>query len=189
MKFVLIGVLTTLLTITGCGEKRSPLESALYNQAGDRIGTVTLTEQPGGVEVKVKAEGLEAGPHGIHIHEFPKCEGPDFKSAGNHFNPTQKKHGLMNQKGAHVGDLPNIDAESSGMADAKLMLPEATLKDGQTSLLRKEGTSVVIHSGPDDGMSQPAGDSGDRVACAEITLNSEKAKASDPTELNKKQEK
>ncbi|WP_079526884.1 superoxide dismutase family protein [Halobacillus hunanensis] len=187
MRVVWIVAFVSLLMMTGCGEKRSPLESALYNQEGDRVGTVTLTEQPDGVEVKVQAEGLEPGPHGIHIHEFPKCEGPDFKSAGNHFNPTKKKHGLLNQKGAHAGDLPNLDAESSGSAKAKLMLSGATLKDGQTSLLRSEGTSLVIHSEPDDGMSQPAGESGDRVACAEITLNSDKDKTSDPTDLNEKQ--
>ncbi|MGP4061430.1 superoxide dismutase family protein [Halobacillus sp. H74] len=178
-----------LLLIVGCsGGERSPLETSVYNSENDKIGTAVFTEQPEGVQVKLKIEGLEPGMHGVHIHEFPKCEAPDFKSAGNHFNPLAKEHGLMNSKGAHAGDMPNVEADASGMIDTELMLPEAKLKEDQMSLLRKEGTSIVIHSGPDDGMSQPSGDSGDRVACGIITLNADKDEASDPTEPDKKQE-
>lgn len=190
MMRIWIGSLSALLIlIAGCsGEERSPLETSIYNVDNDKIGTATLTEQPEGVQVKLKVEGLEPGPHAVHIHEFPKCEAPDFKSAGNHFNPLSKEHGLMNAKGAHAGDMPNVEVDQSGMMDTELMLPEAKLKEDQMSLLRKEGSSIVIHSGPDDGMSQPAGDSGDRIACGKITLNADKEEASDPTEPDKKQE-
>ncbi|WP_390217716.1 superoxide dismutase family protein [Halobacillus seohaensis] len=178
-----------LMFLMGCNsDERSPVESPLYNQEDDRIGSAVFTEQSDGVEVAVKAEGLAAGIHGIHVHERPECKGPDFKSAGNHFNPKNADHGLMNEKGAHTGDLPNIEAGSDGTVDVKLMLAGATLKDGQTSLLRQEGTSLVIHSGADDGMSQPAGDSGDRVACAEITIDADKDETTDPTESDENEE-
>ncbi|SEI10560.1 superoxide dismutase, Cu-Zn family [Halobacillus karajensis] len=187
---VIIGVLSALLlVVSGCsGEERSPLKTSIYNADNDKIGTATLTEQPDGVQVKLKVEGLEPGMHAVHVHEFPKCETPDFKSAGNHFNPLSKEHGLMNPKGAHVGDMPNVEADQSGMIDTELMLPEAKMKEGQKSLLRDEGTSIVIHSGQDDGMTQPAGDAGERVACGAITLKADEDEASDPTEPDKKQE-
>ncbi|CDQ21310.1 superoxide dismutase family protein [Halobacillus karajensis] len=187
---VIIGVLSALLlVVSGCsGEERSPLKTSIYNADNDKIGTATLTEQPDGVQVKLKVEGLEPGMHAVHVHEFPKCETPDFKSAGNHFNPLSKEHGLMNPKGAHVGDMPNVEADQSGMIDTELMLPEAKMKEGQKSLLRDKGTSIVIHSGQDDGMTQPAGDAGERVACGAITLKADEDEASDPTEPDKKQE-
>ncbi|WP_235001551.1 superoxide dismutase family protein [Halobacillus sp. Marseille-P3879] len=181
--------LAGLVLLIGCNDaSRSPLETPIYNQEGDRIGNAIFTEQPDGVEVSVTAEGLSSGVHGIHVHERPECKGPDFKSAGNHFNPKNADHGLMNEKGAHTGDLPNIEAGGDGKVDVELMLPEATLKDGQTSLLRDKGTSLVIHSEADDGMSQPAGDSGERVACAEITQEADKDETSDPTELDENNE-
>ncbi|MFQ3544742.1 superoxide dismutase family protein [Halobacillus rhizosphaerae] len=184
-----IGFIICLFLSACSADKRSPLNTSFYNGQGDKIGTATLKEMSDGVQVKVKVEGLEPGPHAIHVHEFPKCKAPDFKSAGNHFNPMSKLHGLMNAEGAHAGDLPNIEADSAGMVNAELMLPDATLKDGQKSLLRKEGTSLVIHSGVDDGMTQPAGDSGERFACAKITLDADKNETSDPTEPMEKQKK
>ncbi|MCA0971793.1 superoxide dismutase family protein [Halobacillus litoralis] len=186
-----IGVtLLTLVVLSGCmDEKRSPLNTSIYNTNNDKIGTAVFKEVPEGVEVKLTVEGLEPGVHAVHIHEFPKCEAPDFKSAGNHFNPMSKDHGLMNAKGAHVGDMPNVEADGSGLVEAELMLPEATLKEGQKSLLRDEGTSIVMHAGQDDGMSQPAGDSGERIACGKITLDASDDEASDPTDPDKKQEK
>src|SRR5699024_2852081 len=99
-----------------------------------------FTEHPDGVNVKIKIEGLAPGFHGVHIHEYAKCEGPDFKSAGNHLNPEGKEHGLMHPDGAHLGDLPNVEADSSGLVEAELMLANATLLEGKKSILRGEGT-------------------------------------------------
>ncbi|MFC7322153.1 superoxide dismutase family protein [Halobacillus campisalis] len=182
-------VFVVLIFLIGCNsDARSPVETALYNQGNDRIGTAVFIEQPDGVKVNVTAEGLTPGIHGIHIHERPECEGPDFKSAGNHFNPKNMEHGLMNEKGAHTGDLPNIEADGSGYVDVELMIPDATLKDAQTSLLRDEGTAILISSQADDGMSQPAGDSGERVACGVITLEADKDEASDPAEADQNKE-
>lgn len=181
-----------LLLLSACkGSDQTVQEIGLYNIDGDRVGAATFTEQSKGVNIKVKVEGLKPGFHGIHIHEFPKCEAPYFQSAGNHFNPDGKEHGLMHPKGAHVGDLPNVEANSSGHIDTELMLPEATLLDGKNSILQNEGTSLIITEKPDDGMSQPSGDSGARIVCGILTEQSvEKSgeEPSDPTENNEEED-
>ncbi|WML47097.1 superoxide dismutase family protein [Neobacillus sp. PS3-34] len=167
-----IWMLFPLLILTGCTEG-NPKKVAvdMFNPAGDSLGTITLSEQPKGVKMEVNLSGLTAGEHAIHIHDKGKCEAPDFKSAGGHFNPDNKEHGLLHPKGAHAGDLPNLIVGGDGKVKAELMAPQVTLQNGKTSLFTKEGTSIVIHEGKDDGMAQPAGDSGNRIACGEISKN------------------
>ncbi|MFC0523909.1 superoxide dismutase family protein [Pontibacillus salicampi] len=160
-----------ILLLAGCNsQNRSAMEIEMYNVSSDALGTATISQGANGVDVKLSLTGLEPGYHGIHVHEFAKCEQPDFQSAGNHLNPDGKVHGLMNPEGAHLGDLPNIEADSSGKVEAELTLPEATLQDGKTSLLRNNGTSLIITAGEDDGMSQPSGNGGERIACGKIQL-------------------
>lgn len=113
-------------------------EVAMFNVDGDKLGTATLTEEAEGVGIKLKLEGVNPGWHGIHVHETAKCEPPDFASAGNHYNPVDKEHGLMNPKGPHLGDLPNVEANGEGKIDEELMLPDVTLLDGKDSLIREE---------------------------------------------------
>ncbi|GAA0500204.1 superoxide dismutase [Cu-Zn] [Salinibacillus aidingensis] len=161
-----------LMALTACqDESRSPIEIDMYNPDGDSLGKATLAEDPNGVKITLNLSGLKPGLHGIHVHEFPKCDGPDFKSAGNHLNPDSKLHGLMHPEGPHLGDMPNIEADPDGkLSDVEVTVQEATLKDGKKSLLKGEGTSLIITEEQDDGITQPAGNSGKRMACGKITL-------------------
>lgn len=180
------------LFVAGCSsQNRSSIEIEIYNPAGDALGTAKLSEENDSVAIQLSLTGLSPGLHGIHVHEYPVCEGPDFKTAGNHLNPDKKEHGAMNPKGTHLGDLPNIEADSSGKVNAELAVQGATLMDGKMSLLKDEGTSLVIHEGVDDGLTQPAGDSGDRIACGVIQLEeaANKNPPSDPSEDGGEKEK
>ncbi|WP_141433842.1 superoxide dismutase family protein [Bacillus sp. 03113] len=163
-------ILIPLLLLTGCMEEEiKKLEVDIHNEVGDSLGKIELQEQAKGVMMKIDLDGLPPGEHGIHIHEKNQCDPPDFESAGNHFNPDKKEHGLLHPKGAHAGDLPNIIVGDDGKVKADILAPSVTLKEGKNSLFTKKGTSIVITEEKDDGMTQPAGDSGERIACGSIT--------------------
>jgi Cu-Zn family superoxide dismutase len=140
----------------------------LKNADGKEVGTATLTPGKGGVKVHVKVADLPPGKHGIHIHAAAKCEPPDFKSAGGHFNPAGKKHGLKSPEGAHAGDLPNLVVAKNGKASSTFTARSATLDEGEGSLFGPDGTAIVIHADPDDEKTDPAGSSGARIACGVI---------------------
>jgi superoxide dismutase, Cu-Zn family len=161
--------LCVLALLSGCKEQPpTKIDVEIFNRFGDSLGTAKLSEQPEGVKIELNLEGLPPGEHAFHIHEKGSCKPPDFKSAGNHYNPDDKKHGLLHPEGAHAGDLPNLIVEEDGKVKAEILASQVTLKEGKTTLLTKEGTSLVIHAGKDDGMTQPAGDAGGRIACGEI---------------------
>ncbi|MCZ0704253.1 Cu-Zn family superoxide dismutase [Natronobacillus azotifigens] len=183
-----------LLLFSGCAtENVSPLTVTIYNDASDAIGTAVLTEEGGDVTIELSVEGLSPGYHGIHIHEYGACDPPDFETAGSHYNPEDKKHGLLHPEGAHMGDLPNILVDDDGSAEAELVVRGASLTDGKYSLLEGDGTSIVIHEDPDDGLSQPAGDAGRRIACGKITLSNQEndeaeEEPTDPSETEDEEE-
>jgi len=185
-------IIMVVVLLTGChwiDKPKSAKTVDMYNTTGDMVGTAKLSEDPDGVVIELKLEGLTPGFHGVHIHEIAKCEGPDFKSAGNHFNPKDKQHGLMNPDGSHLGDLPNIEADKNGKIDKEITANDVTLLKGTTSLIEKGGTSLVVTSEADDGMSQISGNSGERIICGEIKANEkdvDREKPSDPTEIEKK---
>ncbi|KHD89049.1 MAG: superoxide dismutase [Bdellovibrio sp. ArHS] len=117
------------------------------------------------LKIEILAEGLKPGPHGFHIHEVGDCSKGDFSSAGGHFNPSQGHHGSMDSKQRHAGDLGNLMANSKGKANTTIVVSDLTLKPGANSII---GRSVVIHKDKDDLKSQPAGNSGPRIACGVI---------------------
>jgi Cu-Zn family superoxide dismutase len=140
----------------------------IVNGQGQKIGTATVQPSASGVRIDLEVSQLPPGTHGIHIHSVGKCEGPAFASAGTHFNPTSKKHGKENPEGPHAGDLLNIEVGADGTGKASLSDLNATLGEGPNSLFREGGTALVIHEKADDYQTDPAGNSGARIACGVI---------------------
>tara|TARA_R110002020_G_scaffold25060_5_gene81596 strand:- start:9967 stop:10488 length:522 start_codon:yes stop_codon:yes gene_type:complete len=149
-----------------------------YAADGDRVsgslegegitGEIRMLETASGaVLVEVMAQGVPEGAHGIHVHEVGKCDAADsFKSAGGHV-AADLEHGIKSQNGPHPGDLPNVHAGDDGVIHAEFFLRGFSLgTEGNARIMDEDGTSVVLHSGPDDYTSQPSGNSGDRIACA-----------------------
>jgi Cu-Zn family superoxide dismutase len=149
-------------TVWAVGERAA---APLRNAEGQVLGMAIFTQEAQGVRISVTVKGLSPGEHGIHIHSVGKCEPPDFLSAGPHFNPTNKKHGLTNPEGPHAGDLPNLVVGEDGSAVYEHITDRVTLTPGELSLFDEDGSSLVIHAGPDDQMTDPAGNSGARVLC------------------------
>jgi Cu-Zn family superoxide dismutase len=140
----------------------------LIDNQGKTVGYATLVEGPDGVEIAVQVHDMPQGLHGFHIHAGGKCETPDFKSAGGHFNPFGRKHGLKNPEGAHAGDMPNLLVGPDGTASQIILAPLASLGAGKNSLFHPDGTALVIHAGKDDQITDPSGNAGARIACGVI---------------------
>jgi len=140
----------------------------LKNAGGETVATATFAAVPDGVEVTVVAAKLSPGPHGFHVHAVGKCEAPDFKSAGGHFNPRDRKHGLENAAGPHAGDMPNLVVGADGKGTATSKLGGVTLDSGPASLFHEGGTALVVHADADDMKTDPSGNSGARVACGVV---------------------
>jgi Cu-Zn family superoxide dismutase len=150
-------------------EKSSaPLKAVavLHPIGGNKVsGTVTFTEVADGVQVHAEITGLTPGNHGFHVHEFGDCSAADASSAGAHFNPTNKPHAGPDAAERHVGDMGNVEADASGKATLEYVDHQISLTNNQQSAI---GRSVVVHAKADDLKSQPAGDSGARIACGVI---------------------
>lgn len=137
----------------------------LRTAQGNEVGRATVREVPEGLRITIDAHGVAPGTHGVHIHTVGKCEGPDFMTAGGHWNPTGAKHGSMNPAGPHQGDLPNLIVGTDGRGTVGAIVPGAMF-DG---LIDADGAAMVIHAAQDDLTTDPSGNSGARIACGTFT--------------------
>ena len=172
MQFRSLIILAVLIFATpafGQGAMQSA-HADILNAQGQKIGAATLAQSHGGVRIDLDVTQLPPGVHGIHVHAVGKCAGPDFKTAGGHFNPEMKKHGKDSPDGPHAGDLMNITVAANGTAKTSLIAPNVTLGSGTNSLFHEGGTAIVIHEKEDDYKTDPSGNSGARIACGVIQM-------------------
>jgi Cu-Zn family superoxide dismutase len=153
--------------IFGLSALAAETSTVLKDKDGKEVGKATLTDTPNGVLILLELVSAPAGTHGFHIHETGKCEPPDFKSAGGHFNPDGTEHGILNLEGPHAGDMPNVHVPADGKLTVEVLNTLVTI-DGERALLDEDGSAVVIHAGADDYKSDPAGHAGDRISCGVI---------------------
>ena len=172
-RYLATGLTAASLMLTGCstldGMDEQTLATAdLMRADGTQVGTARVLERGETVSVAVTTNAVPAGVHGFHLHTTGQCTPPDFTSAGGHLNPTDQEHGTLNPAGAHLGDLPNLRVEPSGRGAMTADLT-GTRQQIMNWLFDSDGTAVMIHSGPDDYRTDPAGAAGSRVACGVLT--------------------
>lgn len=139
----------------------------MQGPAGRDLGTLTLTQTGGGIAISGRLTGLAPGEHGFHVHTAGKCDGPSFETAGPHWNPTNRGHGVNNPAGPHFGDLTNLMVGEDSSVTVQATTPAGTM-NGENSLLDGDGAAVVIHAEADDYQSNPSGNAGNRIACGVV---------------------
>lgn len=132
----------------------------LHDAQGREAGVVKLTLGEHGLNGMATVNGIAPGAHGIHLHTTGKCDAPGFTTAGGHLNPDAKQHGLQNPQGSHQGDLPDLVVGADGKGHG-MFVAHTTID----TLFDADGTAVVVHAAPDDGKTDPSGNSGARILC------------------------
>ena len=135
--------------------------ATLQDAQGALVGAAIMLEADDQLVLTLTVEGLEAGPRGAHIHMVGQCDAPTFESAGDHWNPADAQHGLDNPQGPHAGDMPNIEIDEEGAGLLEYVLMDVSLED----MLDADGAAMVVHAAKDDQVTDPSGNSGDRIAC------------------------
>ncbi len=164
-RFAVVGVAVCLFSAAGFAKT---VKVDLKEGHGKDVGSATIKSSGTGVKIELKLHSLTPGEHAVHFHQNAVCEGPDFKSAGGHFNPEGKHHGLENPEGHHAGDMNNFLVRVTGKGKATITNADVNLGSDSHSLFSNGGTAIVIHAKPDDMKSDPAGNAGDRIACGVI---------------------
>lgn len=171
----MIKTITAAVLLAGCATGLAAQETLrahaqLMDRDGNPTGEVELVETPAhGVLLRIDVRGLEPGTRAIHIHEAGRCDPPDFMSAGGHFNPAGRAHGVLHPEGMHAGDLLNLHVPAGGRVVTERLARDVTLRPGPAnSLIAGDGTAILIHVHADDYLSQPTGDAGGRAACGVI---------------------
>jgi Cu-Zn family superoxide dismutase len=168
MKKIIIAAICAFGATQALAQSAGPTAKASFADAtGAALGTAQLTQTEKGVLIDIDLKNVPPGPHGFHIHQTGKCDGAaKFTTAGGHFGVGGQEHGYHSGKGPHAGDLPNLIVPEGGALKQQIFTPGVTLGSGENSLFDADGSALVIHAKGDDYRSQPAGDSGDRIACA-----------------------
>jgi superoxide dismutase, Cu-Zn family len=168
LNVIALAVILFLSIHTASANAQNQGRADIKNAEGETIGTASLRATKDGVRLTINVNGLPEGLHAVHVHSVGKCEGPAFTSAGPHFNPLNKKHGLENPAGPHAGDLPDMYVEKNGAGRYGVLVDRITLGPGEMSIFDADGSAIVIHVTADDNVTDPTGDSGDRIACGVI---------------------
>lgn len=166
LRWILAGALIAAAAQAGADEVA---KSTFKNSEGKDVGTLTVNHIASATMFLIKLHDMPPGVHGIHLHSNATCTPPTFDSAGPHWNPTSKQHGKDNPQGPHLGDLGNITIPADGKLEQQFTIEGITLR-GEGNLLDGDGSSMVIHAGPDDNKTDPSGNSGARIACASVGL-------------------
>ena len=163
----------TAAILAGCGaqpmdplartiEARTTLQPTQGQQAQGELRWVT--QKDGSVRVTGEVRGLKpSSTHGFHVHEKGDCSAPDASSAGGHFNPTNTAH--AHHGAGHAGDLPSLHADAQGVAKVDFSSRNISLRETPINIL---GLAAIVHANPDDGVTQPTGNAGGRIACGTI---------------------